>query len=209
MSTGPSDPGWSSLSDADKLAWFQQQPPSAPPPPHQRHRRRLRIAVLCTLTLAVLVVGAWVVTGAVQRDHREQTKAAAKAAQRRAIATCRRQIGTFIEDLRDLDSSLDVGMNEADYGDAVREASTDANDVDESDLSAQCRSAYELASDALTTYAAIDSDWNDCIYGDGSCDADTDVDFSGWSDASDDIDKAYDAMRHGRTAGGSSAGTDS
>lgn len=204
MSTGPSDPGWSSLSDAEKLAWFQRQPPAAPPPPlrPRRGRRPLAIAALCIATVLVLVAGAWVVTRAAQQQHREQAAADAKATHKRAIATCRRQIGRFVADLRDINSQLDVGMNESDYGDAVRKASADSNDVVTSELSEACESAHSLADEALTIYAGIESNWNDCLYSDLDCDADTDVDFSGWTDAQDDIKEAYAAMLAGRMAGG-------
>ncbi|MEX0427892.1 hypothetical protein AB3X52_09690 [Nocardioides sp. DS6] len=211
MTTPPPEPGKESAPDAP-MSWYQHPRPLFPPPPAppRRSRRRRTVLVAAVAGGVLILAGAgWGVTTAVRHQHREQAAADAEAAHKRAITTCRRQIGDFVADLRDIDAKLDVGMNEADYGDAVREASAEGNDVVTSELSSECDSAYDLADRALTIYAGIESDWNECLYSDWDCDADTDVDFSGWADASDDLDEAYAAMLAGGLADEPGAGSQS
>lgn len=218
MTTGPSDPNWAELSVEEKLAWYQNRAaafnaaavaatsamrgPTMPPPPSriQRRRRRALIGGVATVVVLALAGGGWGIATAARHHNAAQRAAHTAAGHKAAIATCRSQIGGFLGKLRDIDSRLEVGMNEADYSKAVQDASVAANRIVESDLSPECASVFDLASDTLTRYSAIASDWNDCIYDSDDCDADTDVDYSGWSAATSEIKEAYAAMLAGRMA---------
>lgn len=203
MTTSPNDP--------DRLGAgvprWQGTPagPTRPPPPRRRHPGHpRRLSLVVAIGLVLLSAAVWGVVVLVQ--HQQASQAAADRAD--AVAKCHRQIGDFVEALRDIDSRLDVGMTQRDLMDAAADAAAERNDVDESALSDACDSTYDRAESALQIYAATAMEWNDCIFSDDWCDPDDpdDLDLqTPWSHASDALDEAYDAMRSGHPVGSSSS----
>lgn len=199
---------------------MSMMPPAPPPPPHQpprsrrRRRSRLTIGIVVLLTGAIVAavgVGGYLLISEQQADKRAEERAAERErkaeeeaqAKEDAIKLCHAEVDPFVESLSDIDAQLNVGINQADYASAVRDASVKESRVSESDLSTECRSAFNVASDVLMGYAAVASEWNDCIFSD-YCDTDTGVDYSFWDTAQAELDAIEDAISDGRMIGGGS-----
>ncbi|RYJ07384.1 MAG: hypothetical protein EON52_01530 [Actinomycetales bacterium] len=94
--------------------------------------------------------------------------------------------------MQDIDAVLDVGVNEEDYGDLVRDASRAARRVGA--VEERCRAGLvDPLDSALDLYTDGASSWNDCLYDDLFTECDVDgLDLSGeyWEEASLLVDDA-------------------
>ncbi|MFD4326079.1 hypothetical protein ACFWQC_15690 [Nocardioides sp. NPDC058538] len=197
MSTGPEGPSWN-----DQPDW--SAPPTYAVPTSEPSRPRwpwVLGAVLAVVLSLMALLGA----GLLLSYRSEQTAADAakrdaareRAAEVKAIETCREEIGEFVEAVLDASSRAEVGITQADLSDAVSDAAVLGNRVDTGSLTPACDSAYRAADDALSIYAVSADTWEDCIW-DDACDPDTDFDNSDWSTAQDTARVAYDAMLAGQ-----------
>jgi hypothetical protein len=114
----------------------------------------------------------------------------AAAAQREADK-CRRQIGSLLGTLNEIDSRLDIGLSQTEYADFVGDASVVYDAIPFRRLTADCIDAAVHLENAFNHYITANSDWDDCIW-DFDCDVERDV-LSGmrieWDDASRQLDK--------------------
>ncbi|MCR4511760.1 hypothetical protein [Aeromicrobium sp. 50.2.37] len=124
---------------------------------------------------------------AAERERRAEL-AAAKAAHEECIAAT----ADYLAAVQDIDAVLDVGVNEEDYGDLVRDASRAARRV--GPVEERCRDGLvEPLDAALDLYTDGASTWNDCLYDDIFTECDVDgLDLSGeyWEGASLLVDAA-------------------
>lgn len=119
-------------------------------------------------------------------------KAAAKR-QREAVATCKREVGPFLQALHTVDSRLDVGVNQETLSDLVGNAAVAKGNVNVSVVTGTCDDAFKSATHALSLYSKTVSEWNDCIFSDygSECDPDTDLDLqTPWTNAHTYIEDA-------------------
>jgi hypothetical protein len=154
------------------------QPPSwtpAPPPAPPAHKAAKPAWLIVVLTLAsVLVVGGVAAGIAVSASASDSSTSSSSWTK-----DCKVSIGKFVDSLTDLDAQLDVGMNQGDYNDELRDIASVRNDLDESSLSEQCTNVLDDADTVYDTYRSVSTEWEDCIWAD-YCDPDTDVDFTPW-----------------------------
>lgn len=201
----PSNP---STSDAPPNYWSAAAGPTPVPGQPSPARKRRTAVIIATAALILAVVGVFAYVGiqnhrdAVAAQNAEDAAAAKKAAHKNAVRACKAAIGDFVQTLQDLDSRLDVGLNQADYNQAVGDASVEAGHISKVTLSVECKSAYDHAEAALNTYRQVNTDWNSCIYIEDDCDPqDGGTDFSPWTEASTEIDDAAAAMEAGTVVG--------
>lgn len=199
MSTGPEGPHWNDQPDWSAPPAYTMPNPAEPSRPRWPWVLGAVVAVVLSL-LALLGAGLLLSHRSDQAaaEAAERDAARERAADAKAIETCREEIGEFVESVLDASSRAEVGITQADLSAAVSDAAVLGNRVDTGSLTPACDSAYRAADEALTIYALSADTWEDCIW-DDACDPDTDFDNADWSTAQDSAQAAYDAMLAGQS----------
>jgi hypothetical protein len=90
-------------------------------------------------------------------------------------ADCAETMGPLLDALESIDSRLDVGMAQADYGKAVGDAAVAYGKVDAGELANDCVEHVAIPlEDAYNHYVRANRRWNGCIVGD-YCDVQRDA----------------------------------
>ncbi|WP_370246401.1 hypothetical protein [Nocardioides sp.] len=151
---------------------------------------------IAAVVLVALAVGIWAYTGPIAdaraRDRAERAEAAAEAAEATRLEVCEDELQESYDSLSELDSRLDVGVTQSDFGGFVGDAQVLFDQIDSDVVEANSCAAYEEMEAAIAIYIATNSAWNDCIF-DDYCDPDTDLSLgSDWVTASEHLDRAAD-----------------
>jgi hypothetical protein len=199
----PCDLAGESRGSISDVEWM---PASSVPPQEKSEKKRHGRTSLLTV-LALVLIGGLGYIGYVgyERNQEQKAEAAAVAAKkqaekkrRAAIKHCEAEIGPFIDALRDIDASLDVGLNQGELSDMTAKASRAHARINDAGLSSRCDQALAAGESALDDYSSTASEWNDCIWGDSyydECDPEYDLDLQGpWQDAAVSIDEALGLM---------------
>jgi len=137
-----------------------------------------------------------------ERDAAEKARTDADKAAKQAdvaaalAADCRRQLGGFLNALRNTNSRLGVGMSFDDYGDQVGQISIAYDRIPFGQLDLECTMGVGVKAEAaFNSYTKAYNAWNECI-GDLYCEMDT-VDpelQEHWSKAGRQVRKARSAL---------------
>ena len=147
-------------------------------------RRKVVVALVATLVVALGATGAVLYLqhrAEVERVEAAEAKERAAERERRAELAAAEQAqeecvaatGDYLAAVQDIDAVLDVGVNEEDYGDLVRDAARSARRVGAVEQRCQDGLVAPL-DDALDLYTDAASDWNDCLYDDIFVECDVD-----------------------------------
>ena len=176
--------------------------------PGKPKKQRKIIAIVGTVVLVLgIIAGGYYGYRGYQEHKAEEAHAAAIAAKKAAkkeaarkhaaqIKKCEDEIGDYVGALEDIDSRLDIGLNQATLSDMAGDAASEQNDVDDDNLPDFCQEALDYADGALSLYSSSSMDWNECIWDDW-CDPDFLDLQSDWSDASYKLEKAKALMEEG------------
>lgn len=76
---------------------------------------------------------------------------------------CRERTQPVMEAVQELNSRLDIGMNQDDYSSKVGDVKVAFDRVSSEEVSAECRKAISELGRAVEAYAEASAEWNDCI----------------------------------------------
>lgn len=151
-----------------------------------RMRRKVIVVLVTTLVVALVATGtvlfvqhraevARVEAAEAKERAAERERRAEIAAAQQAQEECVTATADYLAAVQDIDAVLDVGVNEEDYGDLVRDAARSARRVGA--VEQRCQDGLVAALDLYTDAA---SEWNDCLYDDLFTECDVDgLDLSG------------------------------
>lgn len=155
-----------------------------------RMRRKVIVVLVTTLVVALVATGtvlfvqhraevARVEAAEAKERAAERERRAEIAAAQQAQEECVTATADYLAAVQDIDAVLDVGVNEEDYGDLVRDAARSARRVGA--VEQRCQDGLVAALDeALDLYTDAASEWNDCLYDDLFTECDVDgLDLSG------------------------------
>ncbi|MEX0991725.1 MAG: hypothetical protein WD004_05580 [Actinomycetota bacterium] len=147
-------------------------------------RRGTNRRVLAGVVAAVLIASA-VAWFAVLQPRRE--------AEARA-ETCAAELSPALEELETIDSKLNVGLTQADFGSAVADANVAMDRVDAPSLPGECAGIFQGPMiDAIELYTSTNTEWNDCITT-TACDTDRLNMQPDWTEASIAIATAHEQL---------------
>ncbi len=155
-----------------------------------RVRRNVVVALVVTLVVGLGATGTLLyVQHRAEVERAESAEAKERAAERerraelaaaqQAQEECVAATADYLAAVQDIDAVLDVGVNEEDYGDLVRDAARSARRVGAVERRCQV-GLVAVLDEALDLYTDAASEWNDCLYDDVfvECDVD-DLELSG------------------------------
>ena len=136
-----------------------------------------------------------------QAEEAEAAKKAAEAAEERAeaerlAAECEGHLGDLLDEARELDARLNVGMDFQEYSDRVGDVSVAYQEIPFKEMGTRCTiDAGIPLENAMNSYIKAQSTWNDCI-GKFRCDTDSiDPELQKhWGDAGSDVASSERAL---------------
>jgi hypothetical protein len=87
-------------------------------------------------------------------------------------AACKVALTPLYDELQELNSRLNVGLNLGDYGERVGDASVAYGQLEAASLDSACLDLGAKLEDALNAYIRANTTWNDCVT-DTDCDNDS------------------------------------
>ncbi|MGI8578423.1 MAG: hypothetical protein ACR2KG_11035 [Nocardioidaceae bacterium] len=127
------------------------------------------------VVIAALLVGLTACGGTTAAKNVRQAAPPVNAKAMADYKTCARQMTPLLTKLKDLDSRLGVGMQQADYNTAVGDAKVAYDQITPGAVPADCTSqVWTALESALNRYINADNVWSNCIQ-DTYCTMDTDA----------------------------------